>query len=64
MLIKFQTPILNFIAFQSLQQSTKAQTWTNLFDWHGQDVDPYDDSFITGADSHITTFNMFMNTNS
>ena len=64
MLSKLQAPTLSFLALQSLQETAKAQTWTNLFDWHGQNTGTYNDSYFTGSSEHLTTFTMFMNTNS
>ena len=64
MLTKFQAPTLAFIALQSLQDQATAQAWTNLFDWQGTSASPYNDSYFTGASNHLTTFTMFMNSNS
>lgn len=64
MLTKFQAPTLAYIALQSLQDQATAQTWTNLFDWHGTNAYSYNDSYFTGASNHLTTFTTFMNSNS
>ncbi len=63
---KFKAPTLALLTYQTLIEQTTAQGqgWTNLFDFYG-DAQPltFVESSFTGISNHLTTFAMFMNTN-